>query len=40
MEPSPAERQPLGLIVAAIRDRDFLLGLWLMTVPCASSSAR
>src|SRR4249920_1604063 len=33
MDPSPAERQPLGLIVAAIRDRDFLLGLWLMTVP-------
>jgi len=33
MEPSPAERQALGLIVAAVRDRDFLLGLWLMTVP-------
>ena len=33
LEPSPAERQPLGLVVAAIRDRDFLLGLWLMTVP-------
>jgi MFS family permease len=33
MEPSPAERQPLGLIVAAVRDRNFLLGLWLMTVP-------
>jgi MFS family permease len=33
LEPSPAERQPLSLIVDAIRDRDFLLGLWLMTVP-------
>ncbi|HEY7692081.1 MAG TPA: MFS transporter [Gaiellaceae bacterium] len=33
LEPSPAERQPLGLVVHAVRDREFLLGLWLMTVP-------
>jgi predicted MFS family arabinose efflux permease len=33
LEPSPAERQPLRLVVDAVRDRDFLLGLWLMTVP-------
>jgi predicted MFS family arabinose efflux permease len=33
LEPSPAERQPLGMIVNAVRDREFLLGLWLMTIP-------
>lgn len=32
-EPSPPEPQPLGMIVAAARDREFLLGLWLMTIP-------
>lgn len=33
LEPSPPERQPLGMITAAARDREFLLGLWLMTIP-------
>jgi MFS family permease len=33
LAPSKPERQPLRLIGAAVRDRDFLLGLWLMTVP-------
>jgi predicted MFS family arabinose efflux permease len=33
LEPSPPERQPLGMIGAATRNREFLLGLWLMTIP-------
>jgi MFS family permease len=33
LEPSPPERQPLGMITVAARDREFLLGLWLMTIP-------
>ena len=33
LEPSPPERQPLGMITVAARDRGFLLGLWLMTIP-------
>jgi MFS family permease len=31
--PSPSEPQPLGMIVTAVRDREFLRGLWLMTIP-------
>jgi MFS family permease len=33
LEPSPPERQPLGMITVAARNREFLLGLWLMTIP-------
>jgi MFS family permease len=33
LKPSPPEPQPLGMIVAAAKDREFLLGLWLMTIP-------
>jgi MFS family permease len=33
LEPSAPERQPLALIFGAVRDRGFLLGLWLMTIP-------
>jgi predicted MFS family arabinose efflux permease len=33
LAPSPPERQPLGMITTAFRDREFLLGLWLMTIP-------
>jgi predicted MFS family arabinose efflux permease len=33
LEPSPPERQPFGMIAVAARDREFLLGLWLMTIP-------
>jgi MFS family permease len=32
-DPSPPERQPLATVLAALRDRGFLLGLWLMTIP-------
>ncbi len=33
LEPSPPERQPIAMITVAARDREFLLGLWLMTIP-------
>jgi predicted MFS family arabinose efflux permease len=33
LEPSPPERQPFGVIAVAARDREFLLGLWLMSIP-------
>jgi MFS family permease len=33
LEPSPPERQPFGMITTAARDREFLFGLWLMTIP-------
>ena len=33
LKPSPPEPQPLGMIVVAAKDRQFLLGLWLMTIP-------
>ncbi len=33
LEPSPPERQPIGMITVAARNREFLLGLWLMTIP-------
>jgi predicted MFS family arabinose efflux permease len=33
LAPSPPERQPFGMIKTAFRDREFLLGLWLMTIP-------
>jgi predicted MFS family arabinose efflux permease len=32
-EPSPRERQPLNLVFQALRNRGFLLALWLMTIP-------
>ena len=32
-DPSPPERQPLTTVFSALRDRRFLLGLWLMTIP-------
>ena len=32
-EPSAPEPQPVRLAFAALRDREFLLGLWLMTIP-------
>jgi MFS family permease len=32
-EPSPREPQPLAMVFRAFRDRAFLLGLWLMTIP-------
>jgi MFS family permease len=33
LEPSPREEQPLRVIFGALRDREFLRGLWLMTIP-------
>jgi MFS family permease len=33
LDPSPPERQPLATVFSALRDRRFLLGLWLMTIP-------
>ena len=33
LEPSPPERQPFWTFAIAARDREFLLGLWLMTIP-------
>jgi MFS family permease len=33
LEPSPPEDQPFRTVVVAARDREFLLGLWLMTIP-------
>ena len=30
---SPPESQPLATVFSALRDRGFLLGLWLMTIP-------
>jgi predicted MFS family arabinose efflux permease len=33
LEPSPREEQPLSVIFGALRDREFLRGLWLMTIP-------
>jgi MFS family permease len=32
-EPSPRESEPLGVIFGALRDRDFLHGLWLINLP-------
>ena len=32
-EPSAPEPEPLGRVFGALRDREFLLGLWLMTIP-------
>jgi predicted MFS family arabinose efflux permease len=32
-EPSPREEQPLHAVFGALRDRTFLRGLWLMTIP-------
>jgi MFS family permease len=33
LEPSPREEQPLRVIFGALRDREFIRGLWLMTIP-------
>jgi MFS family permease len=33
LDPSPPERQPFATVFSALRDRSFLLGLWLMTIP-------
>jgi MFS family permease len=33
LDPSPRERQALGMVTGAIRNRQFLLGLWLVTIP-------
>lgn len=33
LEPSPPEAQPVSMVFSALRDRSYLLGLWLMTIP-------
>ncbi len=32
-DPYPRESQPLAVVFTALRDRGYLLGLWLMTIP-------
>jgi len=33
LDPPAPEREPVSMVFSALRDRGFLLGLWLMTIP-------
>jgi MFS family permease len=33
IDPTPVESQPLRTVLVAVRDREFLVALWLMTIP-------
>src|SRR5919201_3707307 len=33
LDPAPREQQPLRVLAVAVRDSEFIAGLWLMTIP-------